>query len=86
MLQIVQMTFTKKIIIKTSIKMVGWGYTDHRVWFMAGQSRKDKVCKLNTKITKEELVHDQTVLRYLGLKVVVLSKMDVFTFILIMIG
>ena len=34
------MTFTKKITVKTSIKMVGWGYTDHRVWFMAGQLNK----------------------------------------------
>ena len=34
------MTFTKKITVKTSIKMVGWGYTDHRIWFMAGQLNK----------------------------------------------
>lgn len=63
--------------------------TESGLW--QANSTKDKVCTLNTKITKEELVHDQTVLRYLGLKVVVLSKMDVLkkmdvTFILIMIG
>ena len=49
--------------------------TESGLW--QANSTKDTVCKLNTKITKEELVHGQTVLRYLGLNVAVLSKMDV---------